>query len=199
MSNLIVPCTEYTPLPKERFSSKAFRWLTPKKKPELVVKEQLPYRDRDELLRLWESTDSMLAGQRYPDQDDFKNVKRQMGKSMSHSELVRKVCALNKNLVVQDSTAMKGHAAFYFVNADKTLTYTNASFRKGTVPEFTIMTTDAADLPVHYPQYGWRTVLVRLLKGKYLEWNQVLRVFGDVKYTDSRGKHWFNNVRNFKN
>jgi hypothetical protein len=199
-SPLITLATEYTPLPKpkSRFGVNAFGWLTRKKPEPTRIESQLPNRDWQELTRLWESTDRMLEAQRYPDQVDFKNVQRQMGKSMRDGELIRKVTGLNPRLVVQDSTAVKGGAAFYFVNPQKELIYTNASFTKGILPEFTIMKTDAADLPVYYPTYGWRTVLVRLLKGRYIQWNDVIKVFGDVDASDSRGLHWFNNIKNFK-
>jgi hypothetical protein len=198
MSEIVI-ANEYTPLPKQRFLPAAFEWLKKPKPKELHVKEQLrSSHDMDELKRLWESTDHMISSQRWEDQDDFKNVERQMGKSMPHGQLIKRVLAMNNRLVVQDSLSMKGSMAFYYVEPDKSLRYTNACFDKGQVPEFTIMSTDAADLPVYYPKYGWRTTLVRLLKGRYITWGQILNVFGDVHCSDSRGKHWKNNVKNFK-
>ena len=200
MENQIVLANDYTPLPpqRERFGLASFAWLKKKKPEPLRVKEQLPSRDMDELKRLWSKTDGMLAAQRWEDQDDFKNVQRQMGKSMASGELVLRISKLNGRLVVQDSLSMKGSAAFYYVNVDKSLKYTNAIFDKGIVPEFTIMRTDAADLPVYYPKYGWRTVVVRLLKGGYISYSQVLKHFGEVEHHDSRAKHWSLNVTNFR-
>ena len=198
---LIVEATPYTPLPKpheRRFEVAAYGWQSPKKREPLRVKEQLPQQDWDELYALWEGTDKMLADQRYPNQEGFKNVQRQMGNWMMSKDLIRKVIKLNPSLVSQESNSVKGNAAFYYVNADKTLKYTNAHHELGVVPEFTIMKTDAADLPSYYPRMGWRAVLVRLLKGRYLSWNQVLSTFGDVPHLDDRGLHWWLNVKHFK-
>jgi hypothetical protein len=159
----------------------------------------LPQEDWDKLYELWEGTDKMLEDQRYPDQADFKNVERQMGKAMRPADLIKKITKLNPKLVSQDTKAVPGNAAFYYVQPDKSLRYTNASHTiLGLVPEFTIMHTDAADLPAYYPTYGWRTVVCRLLKGKYLSWAQVLKTFGDVPTNDSRAYHWNLNVANFR-
>lgn len=198
-SQTIIPATSYTPLPpvSERKTVYGFGWLTKKKPEPMQVKRQLPSADEEELLRLWEDTDKMLERQRYEDQADFKNAERQMGKVLHSSELVRRIQKLNPNLIVEDSVAMKGNAAFYLVDKEGKH-YTNASFNKGHVPEFTIMTTDAADLPVHYPTYGWRTVLVRLLKFNAITWQQVLSTFGDVHHHDSRGRHWKLNVAAYR-
>lgn len=200
-SQLIVPATEYSPLPKpheRRFDVNAYGWQVAPKKEPLQVKQQLPNKDWDKLHSLWESTDKMIDNQRYEDQADFKNEQRQLGKVMHSGELVKRILKLNSRLVVQDSKAMKGNAAFYFVEPDKSLRYTNASFEKGWVPEFTIMKTDAADLPSYYPRYSWRTVLVRLLKGGYITWQQVLNVFGDVTHNDTRAKHWHLNTHHLR-
>lgn len=198
-SSRIIPATEYTPLPKpsERYAPEAYGWcVTPKAAP-LVVREQLSPGNRDELLRLWEATEKQVAQYRYPDQEDFKNAERQMGQMMHHTELVRRISKLNPNLFVEDSVSMKGSAAFYWTDG-KQKKYTRAIFDKGFVPEFTIMKTDRADLPAYYPRYGWRTVLIRLLKFNAITWQQVLDTFGDVHHFDSRGKHWFHNIKDFK-
>jgi hypothetical protein len=199
-SQTIIPATQYTPLPspRERFSPSSFAWIKKPKLEPLRVKEQLPHSDMDELKRLWEETDGMLASQRWEDQDGFKDEKRQMGKPMWSNDVISRVLKMNPRLIVQDSTSMKGSAAFYFVNPDKTLKYTNACFNKGLLPEFTIMTTDTADLPVYYPRYGYRTVLVRLLKGGYISYQQILHAFGEVEHQDHRGRHWWLNVRKFR-
>jgi hypothetical protein len=198
-SQLVVPATEYSPLPppEERFNSYAYGWCVSPKPEPLRIKEQLPKDDHDELARLWEETEKEVAKYRYPDQEDFKNAERQMGKFLHSSELVMRIQKLNANLIVEDSNSMKGCAAFYWTDG-KGKKYTNASFTKGYVPEFTVMKTDSADLPAYYPTYGWRTVLVRLLKFRALTWQQVLDTFGDVKFSDSRGKHWRNNVKDFR-
>jgi hypothetical protein len=198
LANKIVSATTYTPLPPldERFNPNCFAWLTPNKIEPLHVREQLPAGDREHLLRMWEQTDKQIADQRFSDQEDFKNQERQMGKIMHSGELVRRILKLNKDLIVEDSNAVKGCAGFYLTrNGEKT--WTNASFKKGWISEFSIIHTDRADLPVRV-DYGWRTVLIRLLKFRAITWQQTLDVFGDVHFSDSRGKHWRLNTQHLR-
>jgi hypothetical protein len=199
LANKIVSATTYTPLPPldERFNPNCFSWLTPNKVEPLHVKEQLPAGDREDLLRLWEDTAKQVEQYRYPDQDDFCKKERQMGKVLSSGELVSRLLKLNPNLIVQDGNVFKQNISFYLV-VGKELKYTNAYCEKGFVPEFTIMKEDRAGLPSIYPIWGWRTVLVRLLKFGAITWQQVLETFGDVKFSDSRGKHWKNQVAGFR-
>lgn len=177
-------------------------WLTPKKKRELererVVKGpckiETPQGTRefdstDEMLKaMWEDTDAKLSPYRYPDQESFKNVQKQTGQGIWSHIFVRQVLKQNSALFVEDCIAIPGCAGFY-KTVDGEKKFTNASFRKGLIPEFTIIKTDAADLPVEFT-YGWRTVLLRLVKSRDLTMNQINRVWGEVHYGDERGKHW---------
>jgi hypothetical protein len=198
-SSAIELADTYTPLPKpeERYEPNCYAWLTAPKVEPLHKENLLPAGDREELLRLWEETGKQVEQYRYPDQDDFCNKERQMGKVLSSGELVSRILKMNKNLVVQDGNVFKQNISFYVVK-DKQLQYTNAYCERGFVPEFTIMKEDAAGLPSIYPTWGWRTVLVRLLKFGAISWQQVLDTFGDVKFSDSRGKHWKNQVAGFR-
>lgn len=205
---LIVPATEYTPLPKREPVS-LYGWSVPKKRELLPVKKQLPGGDQEKLRQLWEDTDRQLAQYRYPDQEDFKNAERQTGRGMWSNELIRKILALNNRLWVEDCAAIKGCAGFYWA-IDGVKKFTNASFEKGFLPEFSIIRVDRADLPaavkVSYVddvpnspiKYGWRTVLLRLVKVKALTMRQVVAVFGDVEANDTRGRHWSANISAFK-
>src|SRR5262249_48944406 len=101
----------------------------------------------------------------------------------------------NPGLFVEDSVNCKGHAGFYFTEADGTKKPTNAHFKKGVLPEFSVIETDAADQPVRV-QYGWREVLARLGKAKKLALAQVVRVFGDCETVQS--KHWRRDMQKFR-
>jgi hypothetical protein len=188
----------YTPLPKpeERFQPDCYTWMKAPYVEPLHRENLLPAGDREHLLQMWEQTDKQINDQRYEDQSDFKNKERQMGKLLHSSEFVRRVQKLNPDLIVEDSKAVNGCAAFYLVRNGKR-EYTNASFKKGWISEFSIIHTDAADLPVRV-DYGWRTCLVRLLKFSAITWQQVLQVFGDVHFSDTRAKHWHLNVAGFR-
>lgn len=185
--------------PAQLFAPSAYGWITPKPKPKPKYKQQLPNKDWDVLKELWERTDKQLARQRWEDQDDFKNEEKRMGKGMWHTEFITRVLKLNKNLVCEDSLSMKGCASFYIVeNTGKK--YTGACFRKGFLPEFTVMATDRADLPTRDGlTYGWRTVLQRLVQGKAITYRQMLSVFGEVHYGDQRAKHWDRAIAPFRN
>ena len=198
MSSIVV-ANEYT-------SVHTKGWLVPKKTPELKRERQLKghcklagvdYDSPEEMLEaMWQDTDAKLAPYRYPDQESFKNCEKQTGKALWSHSLVKQILKLNPNLFVEDAVALPGCAGFYkMVSGEKT--FTGASFRKGLVPEFTIIKTDAADLPVAFT-YGWRTVLVRLVKSRDLSYAQINRVWGEVHLNDARGKHWNINMREFR-
>jgi len=208
----IVLANEYSPLRaaierKPDYGSVHTKaWLVPKKKQKLGVERQLKghcsikgvtYDNPEDMLEaMWKDTDSKLERYRYPDQESFKNREKQTGKGIWSHLLVKQVLKLNKNLLVEDAVALPGCAGFYkMVGSEKK--FTGASFRKGLVPEFTIIKTDAADLPVEFT-YGWRTVLMRLMKSGDLRYSQINKVWGEVHFGDARGKHWNLNVREFR-
>lgn len=153
------------------------------------------YDRADEMLKgIQQETDRQLSAYRYPDQQDFTNVQRQQTGGMWSSEMVRRIRKLNNQLITQDSKNAPGCAAFYkFV--DGKLIYTNASFRHGFVPKYTVMRTDTADLVTEF-DYGWTTVLLRLIKSKDLTYKQVTREFGYVE--DDRAKHWAAHTKEFR-
>jgi hypothetical protein len=176
-----------------------YGWQTPKPTPKPRYKQQLSNQNWDTLKALWEATDKQLQRQRWEDQEDFKNQEKRMGKGIWHTELVTRLLKLNKDLICEDSQAMKECASFYLVQ-NNVRTYTGACFRKGFLPEFTVMKTDRADLPTQDGlTYGWRTVLQRLVQKKAITYRQMLSVFGEVHYGDQRAKHWDRAIAPFRN
>jgi hypothetical protein len=174
----------------------AYRWIAPKPKPTLKIAEPKdPSQGREELARIREMSDSHLGQHRLPDQENLKDKQRQVGKAMESSELVAKVKKLNPRLVVEDSLNCRGHASFYHVTPAGEKTYTNANFKKGVLPEFSVIETDAADLPIRV-QYGWREVLLRLVKARQLSFRQVVRMFGDAETV--QGLAWRRNIRHLR-
>lgn len=185
----IIPATEYT-------NVSCYGWQA-KPKPKIVSAPRriLPEKDMDELQRIREMSDSFLGQHRFPDQDNFKDKARQLGHPLHSSELVRRVKKLNPALIVEDSINCRGNAAFYTVDATGEKKYTNASFKKGILTEFSVIETDAADLPVRV-QYGWREVLLRLVKAGCLSFRQVVRMFGDAETVQAT--NWRRSIRNFR-
>jgi len=211
MSEIIL-ANKYTPV-----STACYGWQTPKKKKTLVRKELVKRNQKstwaregmgksdiysgDLLAQMHEQTDKDLAQYRFPDQEDFKQAERRMGQRMLHTEFIKKVLSLNKQLIYEDSISLKGSGAFYLiqngVNGPEKV-YTGACFRKGWLPEWTIIKTDAADLPTGDGlTYGWRTVLQRLIQKKAITYRQVVKVFGTVLRNDLCGKNWQLNVSQF--
>jgi hypothetical protein len=156
----------------------------------------------DLLAMMYEQTDKDLARQRFPDQEDYKQKERRMGKRMLHTELVKRVLRLNGKLLYEDSRGVKDSGAFYLVaneNGKQKKVYTGACFRKGWLPEWTTMKTDAADLPTQDGlTYGWRTVLQRLVQKQVITYRQVAETFGEVYRNDLCGKNWANFTAAFR-
>jgi hypothetical protein len=215
MSSTIISVNEYTPI-----NTHLLGWtVKPKPKKTLGVKTQVKRNQKsvwakegfgteavysgDLLSQMYEQTEKDLARQRFPDQEDFKQAERRMGKRMLHTEFVKKVLSLNKNLLYEDSKGVKDSGAFYLIrngaNGPEKV-YTGACFRKGWLPEWTIIKTDAADLPTQDGlQYGWRTVIQRLLQKRALTYRQVVKTFGDVYRNDLCGKNWKQAVGEMRN
>lgn len=200
MSSIIL-ANEYTSV-----HSKA--WLVPKKKQALGRERRLkgPVTiHRNDGIVQYDCPDDMLKEMRkeakaqevrYPDQESFENSEKQTGKGLWSHTLVKQILKLNRSLFVEDSQLVPGCAAFYKM-VGKEKKPTGASFRKGLIPEFTIFkpVTEFDSMGI---TYGWRTVLVRLLRSRDLTWNQVRKVWGEVHHCDSRGKHWNAYVREFR-
>jgi hypothetical protein len=197
----IVVANEYTSV-----HSKA--WIVPKKKQALGKKRMLKgpvkvksntgsitYDSPDDMLKAMQQ-ESKAAEVRYPDQESFENAQQQTGKALWSYMLVRQVTKLNPNLFAEDSLLVPGCAAFYTVRDQKKVP-TGASFRKGLIPEHTIFKKNPEFDSVNIT-YGWRTVIMRLVKAGYLTYSQMVKTWGEVEYTDARGKHWNANIREFR-
>lgn len=151
----------------------------------------------DLLQRMYEETDKDVARQRFPNQEDFKQAEKRMGKIMHSSEFIRRVLSLNRNLIYEDSTWYRGQGAFY-VQRGQDKVYTGANFKLGWIPEWTIMKTDTADLPTRDGlTYGWRTVLQRLIQSHCIAKVQVDKLFGLVVHGDVRGMNWAIGTKGF--
>ncbi len=142
---------------------------------------------KEALIKLKEDTDRQLKSQRIADQEAFTDVDRRMGKGMLHTELYERVRKLNPNILMETSNNDSSVAGFYVVrNGQKEFV---CAFHKGYLPEFSIVTVDARNLPVS-ERRGWRTVLLRLLAKRCLTLDQINAAFGPVTAQDERGKYW---------
>jgi len=193
---LIVPATEYSDV-RKLAGKDGYAWVAPKKrKPLVIANPKRPTQGLEELARIREMSDSHLSAHRLPNQDDYKDKERQLGRPMHSGVLINEVLKLNHRLVCEDSVNCRGSAAFYYFTPEGEKRPTNAHFRKGVLSEFSIVETDAADLPIRV-QYGWREVLLRLVRAGQLSLAQVLRVFGDTESVQSQ--NWRRSVQKFRN
>lgn len=146
---------------------------------------------QEALLRAFEETDRRLRVYRLTDHEELKDAKMRFGHPLSFVELIRRVRKINPALWVEDSINMPGHCGFYRYkrpersdDPDKEFL---AAFPKTILPEFSIILTDAADLPIK-EQRGWRTVLLRLIQQRALRIEDVLVAFDEASGTVA--KRW---------
>lgn len=146
------------------------------------------------LLRSFEQTDKAVDRYRLDDHDHLKDANARTGRPMAHTELIGRVRRATSNVWAEDSRNAPENAGFY-TNKAGVKTYLCA-FEKGVLPEYTIIFTDCADLPVKQ-RIGWRNVLLRLLGAGVLTWAQVLDIFGDAHGINSR--RWKFYTRRYRN
>ena len=155
---------------------------------------------KEALQKSFEDTDRRLRIYRLTDHEELKDVRARFGRPLSSQELIRRVLKLNSALWVEDSINMPGNCGFYRTHtpqfpgdSDKQFL---AAFPKGVLPEFSIILTDAADLPIK-EQRGWRTVLLRLIQQKALNMAGVLEAFGDAY--NATAKRWMQYTQRYRN
>jgi hypothetical protein len=106
---------------------------------------------------------------------------------------------MNPYLFVEDSRNVPGCAGFYKMVAGEKVAAgkPNASFRHGFMPEGTVSKADKADLLVEFI-YGWRQVLVRLRRSGDLTARQFKELYGNIPYSDDRGKRFASDLGDFR-
>jgi hypothetical protein len=149
----------------------------------LKVKRQLPRSQWDLHAEIVESNANAVEKERIPHQDEYEKHEQQQGTMLHSNEVVRRVLNMNPKLWVEDSRNLKGHANFYYTGHDGTKRCAGAPFKKGPMREFSVLYVDRAgriasigpgSVPV---EYGWRTVLQRLLSKQLITWAQIVMNF----------------------
>lgn len=150
----------------------------------------------EKLQRSYQDTDKALMQYRLSDHDDLKDAEKRMGRPLMSNDLITRVEKLtNRAVWAEDSYRdPENIAGFYTVNKREKVLI--CAFDKGPMPEFSIILTDAADLPIKEKR-GWRTVLTRLLQAGALTWDQVQYGFGDGR-SHAAANRWAFNTREFR-
>jgi len=151
---------------------------------------------REKLQQSYQETDKALMQYRLSDHDDLKDAEKRMGRPLMSNDLILRVEKLTGRKVwAEDSYRDPEIAGFYTVQkGQKTFL---CAFDKGPMPEYSIIMTDAADLPIKEKR-GWRTVLTRLLQAGVISWPQVVSGFGDGR-SHAAANRWAFNTREFRN
>lgn len=150
---------------------------------------------QEQLLRSYEDTDKRLERYRLSDHNDLKNARKRLGQPFTHRELIQRVEKVtNRRVWAEDSLHDPNVVGFYYTkNGQKAYV---CAFDKGMLPEFSIILTDTADLPIKEKR-GWRTVLTRLLQTGAMSWSEVVYGFGDG-LNHAAANRWANNTQQFR-
>jgi hypothetical protein len=151
---------------------------------------------REKLQRSYEDTDKALMQYRLSDHDDLKNAEKRMGKPMMSSELVKRIEKLTNRAVWAEDSYRDPDNVVGFYTIKKREKVHICAFDKGAMPEYSIIMTDAADLPIKEKR-GWRTVLTRLMQADVLTWSQVQYGFGEGM-NHAAANRWAFNTRDFR-
>ena len=152
----------------------------------------------ENLKRLYEDTEMKVAKYRTHDHDELKDEHLRSGHKIHHSEFLHKLRKLIPGLYVYPGNIP--NTVTLYSTRNNELKYLAASFELGWIPEFTFIRVDRADL-MKSPLdggivHGWRTVLLRLLKGKVVSWEDVKREFGDA--TGASSTRWRQQTQAFR-
>ena len=152
---------------------------------------------REALARSFEDTDRQLAQHRLPQQDEWKECERRLGRGMTHVALFNYVRKYIHSVVMETSFNDPAVAGFY--SHDTRGKRYLVAFNTGFLPEWSIITTDRADLPIK-ERRGWRTVLLHLLKRRAITFSQVSEIVRThYGYTPADwNKYWHYHVSDFK-
>lgn len=151
---------------------------------------------QEQLKRSYEDTDKRLDTYRLSDHTDLQNVEKRAGQPLTHQEFIRRVEKLtNRGVWAEDSYRDPQNVSGFYTVKNREKTYI-CSFDKGVMPEFSLIVTDSADLPIKEKR-GWRTVLTRLLQAKVITWPQVVYGFGDGQ-SHAAADRWSFNTRTFR-
>jgi hypothetical protein len=149
---------------------------------------------QERLLASFEQTDRQLNQYRLADHADLKDAAVRMGHPMFHTEMIQRVAKLSHSRIWAEDSRNDDKVCGFYHAKDGVKTFICA-FDKGPLPEFSYIITDNADLPIKEKR-GWRSVLVRLLKAKAIDWSDVMKGFGDTSTIQS--DRWRANTSEFR-
>lgn len=118
----------------------------------------------------------LLETYRQSDHDWFSDFMRRKGDAMHASDLIYRIQKLNPLIFVQQQINFTDDWGLYTEALGKIQFLTGVP--KGWLTEFSYALVDDRDLPTE-ERRGWRTVLIYCLMKGALEWDSVVREFGE--------------------
>ena len=178
---------------QDLFSSDYFSKKTQARVNRMRPEEFEPYEEARERY-IETKLEPLLDLYRQGDHEDFKNFNRRKGEAMHSSDLIFCVQKLNPHIFVQQQINFPDDWGLYTENLGRVQFLTGMP--KGWMTEFSYALVDARNLPTE-ERRGWRTVLVYCLMKGALQWEDVLKEFGDPVdgFNDER---WHNATESFR-
>lgn len=169
----------------------------------LMPRSPLPMR---EALERWKRENYVYDEQyRMADQHELTNALARIGKKMPSHEFVEKIKRINPFIWVEESNNYddpsitddkeKHNGMNWYTMRDKKKVCLMAAFKRGWVPEWTIVHVDDRDLPIDKTP-GWREVILNLIRSKALTFKQIAPVFGNPA-TDAAWR-WSQQTQRFR-
>lgn len=170
-----------------------------------VLGDRLP-RDKDSIAQKREDTKNFRdKNHRGKDQDFLTNQDMAAVNYIEPFDFIRRLKKLNDGLLF--GRGLPGHVSLWVLALDDEPS--SPTFGKLTevaiacgfpinkpLPEFSWLGTDSWGIATKEEQRGWRTVLIRLIKGGFLKYQAVKAEFGEP--LGIRGKAWHDQLREWK-
>lgn len=153
-------------------------------------------RDEEAIACVREQNRQMLERYRWDDQQQMTDCEMRKGQMMHHSDLIRLVKRLNPAIFVEQSINYQGCLGFYHQDPNTGQQTYLTWMDKGFMPEFSYLLVDWQDIP-EQEVIGWRTVLIKLMKGRALTWNQIKHEVDDPRSTVN-ARRWYAQTAEFR-
>lgn len=127
-----------------------------------------------------------LKQQKWAHQDDYRNAVARWGRVLHHSEFLRRLTPMLRDVFIRDGNVV-GDLAVYRVYGRPQPHLDGKDFSylfympTGVLPEFSIYKFDDRDVIVGEERRGWRTILLRLIKAGIITEAQSDAAFGEAQ------------------
>lgn len=164
--------------------------------------EESVHRERESLLKL--ASTRKIAGQ-----EELEDAERSAGPRMAWQEIVRRLRLCNPKLHFADSQGgsslavyrqkTRGELAEHIWDREKHDWWNEhvyvGGFPKEDMPEYSHVILDTSNLPIREIR-GWRSVLIALIRGHAITYQQAVKQFGEA--SGQRSGRWHEQLRSYR-